>query len=145
MTGHILKALVILHDKNVMKCYEACFPPYSPHPSPTQQFHILPSEFSFLKHACSVACSCPTLWDPVDYSPPGSSVHGILQARIMEWAAISISRGSSQPRDRTRISGISCNGRWIFFFFFYYWEASKAQSISIFQQRILRSLQIRIP
>ena len=81
----------------------------------------------------------------MDYSPPGSSVHGILQTRIMEWAAISISRGSSQPRDRTRFSGISCNGRWIFFFFYYYWEASKAQSISIFQQRILRSLQILIP
>ena len=128
-----------------MICYEACFPPYSPHPGPTQQFHIIPPEFSFLKHACSAARSCPTLWDPMDYSPPGSSVHGILQARIMEWAAISISRGSSQPRDRTRFSGISCNGRWIFFFFFYYWEASKAQSISIFQQRILRSLQILIP
>ena len=100
-----------------MKCYEACFPPYSPHPGPTQQFHILPPEFSFLKHACSAARSCPTLWDPMDYSPPGSSVQVILQARIMEWAAISISRGSSQPRDRTRFSGISCNGRWIFFFF----------------------------
>ena len=42
---------------------------------------------------------CPTLCDPVDCSPPGSSVHGILQARILEWVAISFSRGSSQPRD----------------------------------------------
>ena len=42
-----------------------------------------------------VAQSCPTLWDPVDRSPPGSSVHGILQARILEWVAISFSRGSS--------------------------------------------------
>ena len=40
-----------------------------------------------------VAQSCPTLCDPVDYSPPGSSVHGILQARILEWVAISFSRG----------------------------------------------------
>ena len=39
--------------------------------------------------------SVPTLCDPVDYSPPGSSVHGILQARILEWVAISYSRGSS--------------------------------------------------
>ena len=42
---------------------------------------------------------CPTLFDPMDYSPPGSSVHGILQARILEWVAIPFSRGSSQLRD----------------------------------------------
>ena len=48
---------------------------------------------------CLAAQSCPTLCDPMDYSPPGSSVHGILQARILEWVAISSSRGSSQPRD----------------------------------------------
>ena len=48
--------------------------------------------------------------DPVDCSPPGSSVHGILQARILEWVAISFSRGSSQPRNRTWVSCIS--GRW---------------------------------
>ena len=46
-----------------------------------------------------VAQSCPTLCDPVDCSLPGSSVHGIFQARILEWVAISFSRGSSQPRD----------------------------------------------
>ena len=44
--------------------------------------------------------SCPTLWDPVDCSPPGSSVHGILQAGILEWVAISSSRGSSRPKDQ---------------------------------------------
>ena len=42
---------------------------------------------------------CPTLCDPTDCNPPGSSVRGILQARILEWVAISSSRGSSQPRD----------------------------------------------
>ena len=46
-----------------------------------------------------VAQLCPTLCDPVDYSPPGSCVHGILQARILEWVAMLSSRGSSQPRD----------------------------------------------
>ena len=46
-----------------------------------------------------VAQSCLTLCDPMNYSPPGSSVHGILQARILEWVAIPFSRGSSQPRD----------------------------------------------
>ena len=42
-----------------------------------------------------VTQSCPTLCDPMDYSPPGSSVHGDLQARMLEWIAISYSRGSS--------------------------------------------------
>ena len=53
-----------------------------------------------------VAQSCPTLCDSVDCSLSGSSVHGILQARILEWVAISFSRGSSQPRDRTQVSRI---------------------------------------
>ena len=45
--------------------------------------------------ACSVAQLCPTLSDPMDYSPPGSSVHEIVPARILEWVVISYSRGSS--------------------------------------------------
>ena len=48
--------------------------------------------------------SCLTLCDPMDYSLPGSSVHGILQARILEWVAMSFSRGSLQPRNRTQVS-----------------------------------------
>ena len=48
---------------------------------------------------CSVTELCPTLYHPMDCSMPGSSVCGILQARILEWVAISFSRGSSQPRD----------------------------------------------
>ena len=55
-----------------------------------------------------IALWCPTLCVPMDCSPPGSSVHGILQARILEWVAISWSRWSSQPRDRTCICCISC-------------------------------------
>ena len=46
---------------------------------------------------CSGAQSCPTLCDPMDCSPPGSSVHGILQATILGWVAISFSRGFSDP------------------------------------------------
>ena len=45
------------------------------------------------------AQSCPTLCNPMDYGPPGSSVHGILQARTLEWVAMPFSRGSSQTRD----------------------------------------------
>ena len=51
-----------------------------------------------------VAQSFPTLCDPTDCSPPGFSIHGILQARILEWVAIPFSRGSSRPRDRTQVS-----------------------------------------
>ena len=53
---------------------------------------------------CLVTQSCPTLCDFMDYSPPGSSVYGILQARILEWVAIPFSRQSSQHRDSTRVS-----------------------------------------
>ena len=55
--------------------------------------------------------SCLTVCDPMDCSPRGSSVHGILQARILEWVAMPSSRGSSQPRDRTCVSYDSCIGR----------------------------------
>ena len=51
-----------------------------------------------------VAQSCLTLCNPLDCSPPGSSVHGILQARILEWVAIPFSKGSSRSRDRTWVS-----------------------------------------
>ena len=54
----------------------------------------------------------PTLSWPMDCSPPGSSVHGILQARRLEWVAISFSRGSFWPRDRTPVS---CIGRWVLY------------------------------
>ena len=58
------------------------------------------------------ARSCLTLCDPMDCSSPGYSVHGILQARTLERVAIAFSRGSSQPRNRTRVS---CIGRWILY------------------------------
>ena len=54
-----------------------------------------------------VTQSCPTLCDPVDCSLQGSSVHGIFQARVLEWVAISFSRGSSRPRDQTQVSRIA--------------------------------------
>ena len=54
-----------------------------------------------------VAQSCPTLCDPMDCSLPGSSVHWILQARILEWVAISFAREYSWPRDRTQVSCIA--------------------------------------
>ena len=52
----------------------------------------------------SVTQACPTLCDPMDCSPPGSSHHEILQARLPEWGAMPSSRGWSRPKDQTRIS-----------------------------------------
>ena len=66
-----------------------------------------------------VAQSCPTLCNPMDCSPPDSSVHGILQARILEWVAIPFSRRSSWPRDWTQASWIA--GR-----FFTIWATKEA-------------------
>ena len=71
------------------------------------RFHIMSwcsaNVFCKLKESV-VTQSCPTLCDPVDYSLPGSSIHGIFQAKLLESVAISFSRESSWPRDRTRLS-----------------------------------------
>ena len=61
-------------------------------------------------HVYSFTQSCLILCDPMDCSPPGSSVHGILQARIQKWVAISSSRVSSRPSDWTLVSCVSCFG-----------------------------------
>ena len=66
---------------------------------------------ALVAQVCTCALLCLTLCNHVDCCPPGSSAHGIFQARILEWVAISCSRGSSQPRDRTPISDGSCTGR----------------------------------
>ena len=68
-----------------------------------------------------VAQACPTLCDAMD--PPGSFIHGILQAIILEWVAISFSRGSSQPKDQTQVSHIA--GR-----HFNLWATREAQTSS---------------
>ena len=70
---------------------------------------IMDSLCTFLYYyCCSVAQSCLILCDPIDCSLPGSFVHGILQARILEWVDISISRWSSWPRDQTHVSWVCC-------------------------------------
>ena len=73
----------------------------------------LPPTSGFCVCVCWVTKSCPTLCDPMDCSPPGSSDHGTFQARVLTWVDISSSRGSSWPRDWTHVSCISCIGRWI--------------------------------
>ena len=64
-------------------------------------------------HVCILSCS--VMSNPMDCSPPGSLIHGILQARLLKWAAVSFSRGSSRPRDQTHISCDSWIGRWILY------------------------------
>ena len=82
----------------------------------------------------TVSRLCLTLCDPMDCSLPGSSVHGILQARLLEWVAIPFSRASSWPRDQIWISGII--GR-----FFTVWAARKAKEIyQIRSDQISRSV-----
>ena len=61
------------------------------------------------------AQSCLTLCNPMDCSLPGSSIHGIFQARILEWVAISFCRGSTRPKDRTHLSCVSCLDRQILY------------------------------
>ena len=73
------------------------------------------------------SCVQPTLCDPTDCSPPGSSDCGILQARILESVAMPSSRGSSQPRDWTPVSYVSCIGRWVL----YHWHHLGSQVVLI--------------
>ena len=75
--------------------------------------------------ACIHAQSYPVLGSPIDCSPPGSSVHGILQARALEWVAISSSGRFSWPRKQTHISCVSCIRRQIL----YHWAPWKPQEL----------------
>ena len=85
---------------------------------------LSPLSFLSLPFKCVlVAQSCPALWDPMDYSLPGSFFHGIIQARILEWVAILFSRGSPQPRDRTQVYRITGG-------FFTNWATREDQSLS---------------
>ena len=73
-------------------------------------------------HCCSVAQACLTLCDPMGHNLPGSSVHGIIQGRILEQVSISSSGGSSRPRDWTHVSCIPCIVRQIL----YHWATWEA-------------------
>ena len=84
---------------------------------------------------CSVAQSCPTLCLPMDCSPPGSSVRGIFQAQILEWVALYSPRASSQPRDQTVISCISCTGRQVLYHYAT-WDAPGIYSSTYMNQII---------
>ena len=109
---------LILHREAM----ELAFPWMCPAVSLTSEpLHMLFS-FATLNHTHMYLCMhaksvqlCLTLCNPLDCSPPGSSIHGILQTRILEWGAMPSSRGSSQPRDWTLVSYVSCIGRWVLY------------------------------
>ena len=87
----------------------------------------IPELYSWLCPVLSpLAQSCLTLCDPMHYCLPGSSVHGILQARILEWVAMPYCRGTSQPRNQTRVSCIAG----IFFTSWATWEAHSSLQFS---------------
>ena len=95
---------------NVYSVIPICRAVCSPiHPPVYLSTYLSPT---FVVYCCLVTKSYLTLWDPMDYSLSSSSVHGISQARILEWAAVSFSRGSSWPRSWTHVSS---NDRWILY------------------------------
>ena len=102
------------------------------------EMYVFPSrdeEMSVFMHvySMSVAQSYPTLCDPMDCSPPGSSVHGILQARVLKWVAIPFSRESSQPRDWIQVSCLA--GR-----FFTIWATREAHVYtSVYKKHALKT------
>ena len=77
-------------------------------PGAWDENHVYISDITISLPQCRVkvlvAQLCLTLWNAMDCSPPGSSVHGILKARMLEWVAISFSTGSFQPRNRIQVS-----------------------------------------
>ena len=91
---------------------------YATHLGPLRRPSLCFKHHSLVFQSCCLlqrAQSCLTLCDPTDYSPPGSSVNGIFQARMLGWVAISFSMGSPQARDQTHVSCVSYTGRWILF------------------------------
>ena len=102
-------------------------------------------ETQTLSEQCMCAQLCPNLCDPMDGSLPGSSVHGDFQAIILEWVAISFSRGSFQPRDGTHTSCISCTAGG-FFTHWATWEAHRERKGETKGKRkINRPLQMLCP
>ena len=107
--------------------------------SPTGDIHqkdaTYPWQLGHLQVICTESLpSCLTLCNPIDYSPPGSSVHGILQAIILEWVSRPWSKGSSQPRDWTHISYVSCLGNLVL----YHWVTR--HNVSLKRRHLLKIL-----
>ena len=102
------------------------------HPHPPSWYSrktLLQMEISLLPVIVSRVCSkllqlFLTLCNPMDHSPPDSSVYGILQARILEWVTMPSSRGPSWPRYWTQVSSVSCIGMWVLYHYFHLGDPS---------------------
>ena len=113
---HQLPEFTQIHVHRVGDAIQPSHPllsPSPPAPNPSRHqglfqwvIQVSINNYSDCVCVCLVVQSCLTLCDPVNCSPPSSSVHGILQARILEWGAIPFSRGSSQPKDWTWSSAL---------------------------------------
>ena len=90
----IHKSIHVIHSNNKLKDNSHTTIPVDAEKASDKIQHPFMNQFN------SVTQLCPTLCDPMDYSLPGSSVHGIFQARILEWVAMHSSRGSSLPKDQ---------------------------------------------
>ena len=111
MSSNALLIASLFHYLELFSCYmHSCFWFLD---RPLEKQWVLSSSWSV---RAKFLQSCPTLWDPVDCSPPGSSVCGISQARILEWVTTS-SRRSSWPRDQTCNSYVSSIGRQVLYHF----------------------------
>ena len=100
---------------------------------------LLIAVFRCLAYSCCLgAQSCLTRWNPMNYSPPGSTVHGVFQARILKWVAISFSRGSFRPRDWTCVFCISRRipYQWAI------WEAYSRCSVQVETQKWMNKLAV---
>ena len=96
----------------LMSCFEkaCCKFPYLYSPDLSCTLSV------FLTCVCAKLLQfCPTFSDPMDHKPSGSSIHGILQARILEWVIMPSARRFSQPRSQSRIPYVSCIGSWILY------------------------------
>ena len=109
-----LKFIPLIWNENLKKFLN------SVQPSDNNIYHPLKNWHTLCVCVCVCVCTvvqfCPTLFDPMDYSLPGSSVQGIFHARILEQVAISYSMGSSQPRDQTCVPYTCSIGCWIFYY-----------------------------
>ena len=101
---HIQNRLIVLGGFALTKVWEPCFGGYSQSEDWRWLHWQRQQPWYFCMKVKVKSHSRVRLCDPMDCSPPGSSVHGILQARILEWDAISFSRGSSWPRNWTQVS-----------------------------------------
>ena len=89
-----------------------------------QSIHVIILIFTqFFYIRANLLQSCLTLYNTMECGPPSSSVNGIYHTRILEWVAVSFFRGSSQPRDRTGISYVSCKSRQVLHHLCYWWSS----------------------